>query len=85
MSRESALERAFSAWLICFTASGPAALIFTAWLRAWMTASSVSFSKLIAPRTAFTRLGIRSWRRLSCTSICLKAFTVWFLSDTRPL
>src|SRR5207247_7125855 len=39
----------------------------------------------MAPLTALTRFGIRSWRRLSCTSICLKALTVWFFSEMSPL
>src|SRR5438105_4489327 len=50
-----------------------------------MTASSVERSKSIAPFTEFTRLGIRSWRRLSCTSICLKALMVWFFREISPL
>src|SRR6266849_2620694 len=50
-----------------------------------MTASSVERSKSIAPFTEFTRFGIRSWRRFSCTSICLKALMVWFFSEIRPL
>src|SRR6059036_3431520 len=58
---------------------------FSAWLRAWITASSVERSNSIAPLTAFTRLGIRSWRRLSWTSICLKALSVWFLREMSPL
>ena len=85
MKRCRADERAFSAWLICLIASGPAAATWSAWLRAWITASRVDFSKSIAPFTAFTRLGIRSCRRLSCTSICLNALIVWFLSETSPL
>src|ERR1035437_755971 len=28
---------------------------------------------------------MRSWRRLSCTSICFSAFCVWFLSEMSPL
>src|SRR5213593_3544003 len=85
MRRWSADDRAFSAWLICLMPSGPVALTFTAWLRAWITASSVERSNSIAPLTAFTRLGIRSWRRLSWTSICLKALSVWFLREMSPL
>src|SRR3989442_12352330 len=87
IGRERAPDRAFSAWLICFMPSGPAApaLIFTAWFRAWITASSVDFSKSIAPLTALTRFGIRSCRRLSWTSICLKAFSVWFLREISQL
>src|SRR2546422_1061634 len=85
MRRCSADDRAFSAWLICLMPSGPVALTFTAWLRAWITASSVDRSNSIAPLTAFTRLGIRSWRRLSWTSICLNAFSVWFLREMSPL
>src|SRR6267378_225886 len=85
MRRCSADDRTFSAWLICLIPSGPVALTFTAWLRAWITASSVDRSNSMAPFTAFTRLGIRSWRRLSWTSICLKAFSVWFLRETSPL
>src|SRR3989442_10659405 len=85
MRRWSADDRAFSAWLICLMPSGPAALTFTAWLRAWITASSVDRSNSIAPLTAFTRLGMRSWRRLSWTSICLNAFSVWFLREMSPL
>src|SRR5205823_13374768 len=50
-----------------------------------MTASSVERSKSIAPFTEFTRFGIRSWRRLSCTSICLKALMVWFFREISPL
>src|SRR2546426_8079672 len=50
-----------------------------------MTASSVDFSKSMAPFTAFTRLGIKSWRRFNWTSICLNALSVWFLSETSPL
>ena len=49
-------------------AAGPAAAI--ALLRASITAVKVPFSKSIAPLTVFTRLGMRSCRRLSCTSIC---------------
>src|SRR5207248_7735404 len=60
ISRCSADDSAFSAWLICLMPSGPVALTLTAWFRAWITASRVDFSKSIAPRTAFTRLGIRS-------------------------
>ena len=52
----------------------------TALLRAEITASRVDFSKSIAPFTAFTRLGIRSCRRLSCTSICFQPLATWFLS-----
>src|SRR3989442_3011173 len=85
MRRCSADDRAFSAWLICLMPSGPVALTFTAWLRAWITASSVDRSNSMAPLTAFTRLGIRSWRRLSWTSICLNAFSVWFLREMSPL
>src|SRR6266705_3114590 len=85
MRRWSADDRAFSAWLICLMPSGPVALTFTAWLRAWITASSVERSNSMAPLTAFTRLGIRSWRRLSWTSICLKALIVWFLREMSPL
>src|SRR3990172_6974550 len=61
------------------------AWILTAWLRAWITASRVSRSKSMAPFTALTRLGIRSWRRLSCTSICFQAFSVSPLSWISPL
>src|SRR5260370_25720039 len=50
-----------------------------------MTASSVERSKSIAPFTAFTRFGIRSCRRFSCTSICLKVLMVWFFREIRPL
>src|SRR5207237_1135162 len=50
-----------------------------------MTASSVERSKSIAPFSEFARFGIRSWRRLSCTSICLKALMVWFLREISPL
>src|SRR5207249_7782096 len=85
MRRCSADDRAFSAWLICLMPSGPVALTFTAWLRAWITASSVDRSNSMAPLTAFTRLGMRSWRRLSWTSICLNAFSVWFLREMSPL
>src|SRR5438309_12051168 len=85
MRRWSADDRAFSAWLICLMPSAPVALTFTAWLRAWITASSVDRSNSMAPLTAFTRLGIRSWRRLSWTSICLNAFSVWFLREMSPL
>src|SRR3989454_9253010 len=85
MRRCSADDRAFSARLICLMPSGPVALTFTAWLRAWITASSVDRSNSMAPLTAFTRLGIRSWRRLSWTSICLNAFSVWFLREMSPL
>src|SRR5256885_11129317 len=85
MRRCSADDRAFSAWLICLMPSGPVALTFTAWWRAWITASRVDRSNSIAPLTAFTRLGIRSWRRLSWTSICLNAFSVWFLREMSPL
>src|SRR5438094_4726337 len=85
MRRWSADDRAFSAWLICLMPSGPVALTFTAWLRAWITASSVERSNSMAPLTAFTRLGIRSWRRLSWTSTCLKAWSVWFVSEMSPL
>src|SRR4029077_6380051 len=85
MRRCSADDRAFSAWLICLMPSGPVALTLTAWFRAWITASSVDRSKSMAPLTAFTRLGIRSWRRLSWTSICLNAFSVWFLREMSPL
>src|SRR5437016_377059 len=85
MRRWSADDRAFSAWLICLMPSGPVALTFTAWLRAWITASSVERSNSIAPLTAFTRLGIRSCSRLSWTSICLKALSVWFLRGVSRL
>ena len=85
MSFDSAPESAFSAWPICFIASGPPAFTWIAWFRAWITASSVDFSKFIAPWTELTRLGIRSWRRLSWTSICLNALSVWFLREIRPL
>ena len=50
-----------------------------------MTASSVVRSKFIAPFTVFTRFGIRSCRRLSCTSICFQALATWFLSAIRPV
>jgi len=53
--------------------------------RAEMTASSVPRSNSIAPFTVFTRFGIRSCRRLSCTSICFQAFSTWFLSEMSPL
>ena len=36
-------------------------------------------------RTTFTRLGMRSWRRFSCTSIPLKASLTRFLSRMKPL
>src|SRR5574341_464968 len=50
-----------------------------------MTASRVPRSKSMAPLTTLTKLGVRSWRRLSCTSICFQAFSVSPLSWINPL
>src|SRR3989338_8354525 len=57
----------------------------TAAARAWITRSRVSFSNFISPLTDSTRLGIRSWRLLSCTSIWRKAFATWLRSFISPL
>jgi len=58
--------------LKAFGSSSTLGSIFTlvALARAWMTASSVSFSKFAAPFTVFTKFGIRSMRRWYwfCTS-----------------
>jgi hypothetical protein len=58
----------------CAASAGPVA--DSAFARASITAVSVSRSKSIEPRTALTRLGIRSWRRFSCTSIWRQPFAV---------
>ena len=57
----------------------------TALERASMTPCRVDFSCDAKPLTVSTRLGIRSWRRFNCTSICDQAFLTWFFSRTRPL
>ena len=56
-----------------------------AMLRACVTASSVPRSCCMYPRTVSTRFGIRSCRRLSCTSICAQAFCASFRNVTSPL
>ena len=57
----------------------------TALFRASMTIVNVSCSCFKYPLAVSTRLGIKSYRRLSCTSICEKAFSYRFLNPTRRL
>ncbi len=70
----------FSAPASCRMAAGSpgltwaAAWALTAPARAAMTASSVSRSCFMYPLAVSTRFGIRSCRRVSCTSIWAKAF-----------
>ena len=49
------------------------------------TYSNTSFSWAAYPFTVSTRLGMRSYRRWSCTSICDHAFFVSLRARTRPL
>src|SRR5262245_56806625 len=90
-SRPRAPPSCASAWFRSFTAVGLLGSAATfcsaanALLRALMTASSVSRSWPMYPLTASTRFGIRSYRRLSWTSIWANAFWNWFRATTRPL
>jgi hypothetical protein len=46
--------------------------------RAFVTFSSTCFSCAAYPFTVFTRFGMRSARRFSCTSICAQALSIAF-------
>src|SRR5438270_12239402 len=63
----------------------PVAPAFTAAARALVTASNVPRSWAAYPLTVLTRLGMRSWRRFSSTSISDQASWVRLRAEISPL